>query len=94
LTTTPPCGCAESRAWKARALAAELSMRVARRSLERLLENFDRVLSTLPGEDVVTLEDGVAWQTLEPDEPLSPAVWRRVGNWMAERLAASAKEQR
>lgn len=103
--TNATCNCEDSKAWKARALAAELAMRFAHRNLERLLDNLDRVMKTLPTESVSTLEDEAAGQTvyreMTPEfeqrimaiangeaiaEPLTPETWRRIVNWMADRL--------
>jgi hypothetical protein len=104
------CNCDDSNAWKARAVELEaenrrlkLSLRFARRDIERLLGKVDEVLRWLPtddGSDVTTLENGACGHTselppqaVESDEPMSPAVWTRVGNWMAARLNPSPKEQ-
>lgn len=110
--TNSQCNCEDSKAWKARALAAELAVRFAHRNLERLLDKLDRAMKTLPTESVSTLEGEAAGQTAEftemtPEfeqrivaiangeaiaEPLTPETWRRIVNWMADRLRNPVKE--
>lgn len=83
------CSCDESKAWRTRALAAELSLRYARGQLRRLLEHFDRVLDEMPGEDLETPE-GVLGATHRADEPLRDAdsIWKlgKVVDWMLLRV--------
>jgi hypothetical protein len=103
VTTSAECNCDQSEAWKARALAAELenrrlslSIQFARRDLEKLLAKVDQVLGGPDTEDVVTADHGVSGEARaaragDSDRPMSPAVWQRVGSWMAERIAMPRK---
>jgi hypothetical protein len=93
------CGCDESKAWRTRALGAELALRYARGQLRKLLESLDRLLNPLPGEDVVDPSGDVIGQTLPAEntyvEGQQPGgVARKVVNWMAERIPTRSKSEK
>ncbi len=79
--TGVPCGCDDSKAWKARCLESEAQstrlehdLRSARVSLERILERIDVVLNGMPGEDVVGTDGDVIGQTVAAGVVIESAV--------------------
>ena len=98
MTTEETCGCDESKAWRTRALGAELALRHVRGQLRRLLESLDRILNPLPGEDVVGTDGEVIGQTLPAGEHYiadeKPGVARKLVSWMAEQIPTRSRSEK
>ena len=93
------CGCDESKAWRNRALAAELALRFARGQLRRLVDSLDRILNPLPGEDVVGTDGEVIGQTLPTGnhyvaDSERPGVARKLVSWMAEQIPTRSRSEK